>query len=215
MRARVLKRAGQTAGGPVPWRLAPEQAQSALARGHASFDVGAGEGDAAGGPAQVEGQIQESYQRGFREGETAARATLQPVLERLAHSIEALAGLRVRARREAEGDLLKLSIAIARRILHRELSVDPEAISGLIKAALEKVQQQEVHRVRVHPDLEPAVRRALENLAAGRIVQVTPDRGRLPGDVVFETQRGSLDASVETQLQEIGRGLADRLRGGT
>jgi len=33
--------------------------------------------------------------------------------------------------------------------------------------------------------------------------------------VVFETQRGSLDASVETQLQEIGRGLADRLRGAT
>jgi flagellar assembly protein FliH len=164
--------------------------------------------------AQAEGQAQEAYQRGYSEGETAARAALQPVLDRLAHSIDVLAGMRGRARREAEGDLLKLSIAIARRILYRELSVDPDAVSGLIKAALEKIQQQEIHRVRVHPDMEPAVKRALESHAAGRSVQVTPDRGRLPGDVVFETQRGSLDASVETQLQEIGRGLADRLRGG-
>ncbi len=37
-------------------------------------------------------------------------------------------------------------------------------------------------------------------------------RRREPGAVVFETERGNLDASVESQLQEIERGLADRLR---
>jgi len=30
--------------------------------------------------------------------------------------------------------------------------------------------------------------------------------------VLFETPRGNLDAGVESQLQEIERGLADRLR---
>jgi flagellar biosynthesis/type III secretory pathway protein FliH len=30
--------------------------------------------------------------------------------------------------------------------------------------------------------------------------------------VIFETDRGSLDASLESQLKEIERGLADRLR---
>jgi flagellar assembly protein FliH len=54
---------------------------------------------------------------------------------------------------------------------------------------------------------------ALERFASSRSVQIVADRGRQPGDIVFETERGSLDASVETQLQEIGRGLADRLRG--
>jgi flagellar biosynthesis/type III secretory pathway protein FliH len=29
---------------------------------------------------------------------------------------------------------------------------------------------------------------------------------------VFESARGNLDASIESQLQEIERGLADRLR---
>jgi flagellar biosynthesis/type III secretory pathway protein FliH len=30
--------------------------------------------------------------------------------------------------------------------------------------------------------------------------------------VIFETRHGNLDASVDSQLQEIERGLADRLR---
>jgi flagellar assembly protein FliH len=135
------------------------------------------------------------------------------VIERLAHSIDALAALGGRTRREAEGDLLKLAVAIARRILHRELAVDPDAVSGLIAVALEKLRSQEIHRVRVHPGLEAPVRRALETLSAGRSVVVLADPGRQAGDIVFETERGRLDASVETQLDEIGRGLADRLRG--
>ena len=38
------------------------------------------------------------------------------------------------------------------------------------------------------------------------------DGSRDPGVVVFETDRGNLDASVESQLGEIERGLADSLR---
>jgi flagellar biosynthesis/type III secretory pathway protein FliH len=41
---------------------------------------------------------------------------------------------------------------------------------------------------------------------------VVPDAARELGSVVFETERGSLDASVDTQLEEIERGLTDRLR---
>ena len=154
----------------------------------------------------------EAYQRGYREGEAAGRSAAQPVLERLAHSIDTIAGLGPRLRKEAEGDLLRLSIVIARRILHRELSVDPEAVSGLIMAALEKLKGHEIQRVRVHPDIEGAMRASLDHFAVARTVPVVVDGSREPGDVVFETERGSLDASVETQLEEIGRGLADRLR---
>jgi len=169
----------------------------------------------AGGPgsAAVQAQLEEAHRRGFREGEAAARAAVDAAVQKLAEAAGSLAAARARARREAEEDLLRLALAIARRIVHRELSVDPDAVAGLIRAALDKMQSQEIHRVRVHPDLEQPLRRALEQMAAGKNVQVAADRGRQFGDVIFETQRGSLDASVETQLQEIGRGLADRLRG--
>ncbi|MFB3776016.1 MAG: FliH/SctL family protein [Bryobacteraceae bacterium] len=213
MSSKVLKATEPVVAAPVLWRLV-SGLQQEPARDLPPSQGASKTGSPPAGTAAAEAQIREAYEKGLREGEAAARAAVQPVLDRLAHSVDAIAGLRGRARREAEGDLLRLAIAIARRILHRELSVDPDAVSGLIKVAIEKLQTQEIHRVRVHPDLEAAVRRAIEGLAAGRSVQVVADRGRLAGDVVFETERGNLDASVETQLQEIGRGLADRLRGG-
>jgi flagellar assembly protein FliH len=48
--------------------------------------------------------------------------------------------------------------------------------------------------------------------AGGLAVEVVADAAREPGSVVFESERGNLDASVESQLREIERGLADRMR---
>jgi flagellar assembly protein FliH len=105
-----------------------------------------------------------------------------------------------------------LALAVARRVLRRELSVDPEAIRGVVLAALEKLDGQEISRVRVHPAHAAEVSACLRRAVSGRAIEVVPDPAREPGFVIFETERGSLDASVDTQLEEIERGLADRLR---
>src|SRR5262249_50250608 len=123
-----------------------------------------------------------------------------------------LAELRPRLRRQAEADLLKLAFAIARRILHRELNVDPEALRGLIQAALEKLQAQEICRGRVHPSQEQLVRSLLAQSTQTSQVELPADPALDRGAAVFETARGNLDASVETQLREIEQGLSDRLR---
>jgi flagellar assembly protein FliH len=169
--------------------------------------------------AQIAAMERESEQRiraarsaGFTEGEatgrTRAAAELKPVLERLARSIEEVGQLRARLRREAEADMLRLAMAIARRVLRREMAVDPDAMHGLVLGALEKLQTQEICRVRVHPSHAAQLRGWLQD----KSVEVAADAGCEPGDVIFETERGNLDASVDSQLHEIERGLADRLR---
>ena len=157
----------------------------------------------------------ESYQRGFSEGRTIGRdqaaAELQPVMDRLSRSLAELASVRPRVRKTAESDLLKLAIAIARRVLHRELTLDPGSIEGLIRVALEKLESRELCRVRVHPDQEPVIRTLLARFSAAP-VELIPDGTLQCGDVLFETAHGTLDGSIEAQLQEIERGFADRLR---
>ena len=157
----------------------------------------------------------EAYQRGFNEGKGVGReqaaAELQPVLDRLARTLAELSSLRSRIRKDAEGDLLKLSISVARRVLHRELTLDPESIEGLIRIALEKLQSRDLCRVRVHPDQEPAIRASMERFSNSHKVELTPDPSMQCGDVLFETAHGTIDASVEAQLREIERGFADRL----
>jgi flagellar assembly protein FliH len=165
---------------------------------------------------ESEQRIREAHAAGMRDGEAAGRgraaSELQPVIDRLTRSIEELAGLRARLRSEAEADLVKLSLAIARRVLRRELAIDPEALHGLVLGALEKLQGQEICRVKVHPSHAAMVTACLRQIATGSNVEIVPDPSREPGAIVFETARGNLDASVESQLQEIERGLADRLK---
>ena len=81
-----------------------------------------------------------------------------------------------------------------------------------LAGALEKLESREISRVRVHPSQAAAVTGFLRATAGGDAVEVVADGRCDPGGVVFETPRGNLDASVETQLQEIERGLADTLR---
>jgi flagellar assembly protein FliH len=165
------------------------------------------------GSPQEEAQ-KEAYQRGFSEGRTIghdqAGAELKPMMDRLSRSLADLAAIRTRVRKAAEADLLKLAIAVARRVLHRELTLDPGSIEGLIRVALEKLESRELCRVRVHPDQEPVIRTLLARFSAAP-VELIPDPALQCGDVLFETAHGTLDGSIEAQLQEIERGFADRL----
>jgi flagellar assembly protein FliH len=164
---------------------------------------------------EYELRVSQAHTAGYQEGQAAAQQTadaeLRGIAERSARAIEEIASLRHRLRRQAEADLVQLAMAIARRILHRELAVDPEAMRGLILSALERIQAQEISRARVHPGHASILRACLERISAER-VEILADPALAPGGIVFETERGNLDASVGTQLEEIGCGLADRLR---
>jgi flagellar assembly protein FliH len=166
--------------------------------------------------AELEQRCREVHAQGRQEGEAAsqaqAMAKIDGLANRLAHSIEEITGQRQRMRHEAEQQIVALSLAIARRILHRELTVEPEAVTGLLKAALERLDIRELRRIRVHPDTAPLLEKHLEKIGLPRKVELIADPGLERGALVLESDAGSLDASVETQLAEIERGFADLVR---
>ena len=158
----------------------------------------------------LEAKTRAAYNQGVAAGEAAARQAAQqkldPVLSALNNIVQELSGLRKKVRAEAEDDAVKLAIAIARRVLYRELSTDPEAILGLVKAAFSKVNSRETHRLRVSPS-DAAVLQ--EHRAKLQLPEISMDGTLSPGSAIFETTRGELDASVDTQLGEIEKGLTD------
>ena len=167
---------------------------------------------------QSEAAAREAHAKraGYEEGEAATRrsleATYKQAVAKFAAQAGEIAGLRKKLRREAEEDLVKLAIAIARRVIRRELSTDPDAILGLVKAALARVDAREILRIRVHPEDAKALQTCLVDLALPDKIEMAGDRGLERGAVVLETLRGELDASVETQLLEIDHGFADLVR---
>ena len=165
---------------------------------------------------ESEERLQEAFGRGLHEGDTSVRqqfgAEVSSTLARLARSIEEISGLRQRFRHEAEAEVVKLAVAIARRVLHRELTVDSDALLGVVKAALTKMDSRELHQIRIHPDHAAALQHNLHQLGLPARVEVIADPGLEPGAVILDTARGALDASVQTQLSEIERGFADLVR---
>ncbi len=153
----------------------------------------------------------EAFAEGLATGRQQAEEQFRPAAQGLAETLETLARLRETIREEATQDLVRLAISIAARVIHREVAIDPDALTGLVQAAFSKLQSREINRVRMHPALEGLVRKALEQSGSPQNLVLAPDASLKPAEVFFETSQGTLDASVETQLREIERGLIDRL----
>ena len=103
------------------------------------------------GEAELTQARQSGFQDGLRRGRDEAAASVEQTLDRLAETLRELAQVKRKVRNEAEQELVHLSLAIARRILYRELTTDPESIHGIVHAALQKLQNREIVRVRVYP----------------------------------------------------------------
>jgi flagellar assembly protein FliH len=153
----------------------------------------------------------DALREGEAQGRARAEAELKPLTEKMGRTIQLILDAKPALRKQVEEEAVQLALAVSRRILRRELSIDPSALHGLVQAAFERVARQETTRVVVHPDQAVQVRAALA-AATTRNIEVVPDGSRESGTLIFETSRGSVDASLDSQLREIELGLADRLK---
>jgi flagellar assembly protein FliH len=152
----------------------------------------------------------EAFDAGRTQGEQQARAALNPVLERLNASIAEIVNMRPELRRCAEKDAVELSLHIARRVLHRELTIDGNALNALARVVFDRLTRSETWQLTVHPQFAEAIRGSLPAGSAER-VRINADASCAPGTFVVRSEDGTIDASVESQLAEINRGLTDRL----
>lgn len=157
---------------------------------------------------------QRFFQDGYDQGRAAARAEYAAMADSLrqqvADAVGTLARERPRLRASAEGDVVKLALAISRRVIRRELAIDPTSIHAIVRVAIDTINKRDLVRVRVHPDLQAAVQGKLRETHLSH-VEVVSDPAFRVGDIVFQTDQGELDCSVESQLKEIDLGIADRL----
>ena len=160
-------------------------------------------------------RLHEARQAGIQEGIASAQDSGcggRQILGRACRQdVSELAELRPRLRRQAEADLVKLALAIARRILHRELAVDPAAMRGVIQAALEKIA---VTGDLSRPDTPlPGGTSPVSGWSIAR-TRGTSSSKPIPRSIAAPPSSkppAGPDASVESQLREIEQGLADRL----
>ncbi len=101
-------------------------------------------------------------------------------------------------------------MAVAKKILHREVSVDPFALLGVLKAALESINEAELLQVRVHTKDAEALKSRIGEMELPARVAILGDPAIARGEIRIETKRGTVEAGIQAQLAEIENGFAGR-----
>ncbi|MCW5966838.1 MAG: hypothetical protein KIT83_22555, partial [Bryobacterales bacterium] len=191
----------------------PEQGATESTRMSFEQQLDAARREVAGIREQRESEVREAFQQGVEEGRRlandAARVELDAVQGRLAQSLSELARARQDVLAQTDTDLVHLSVAIAEKVLNRQLQMDADAMRGIARAALERIAGRPVHAVRAHPEDLDALRQELSG-AETKGLRLVADASLGRGSLLFETEHGTLDCSIATQLEEIERGLVDR-----
>lgn len=169
--------------------------------------------------AELEQRITEEAQRSFNAGrergaaETRAaerRESDERLRRELADLVESFAVERDRYLRAVEAEVVKLSLAIAARILRRESEMDPLLLTGAVRVALGQLAASTRVKLRV-----PATQKDLWSEAIALIPnlplqpEILGDDTMRTGDCIVETELGSVDIGIRAQLREIERGFFD------
>jgi flagellar assembly protein FliH len=110
-----------------------------------------------------------------------------------------------------EAEVVKLALAIAARVLHREATLDPLLLAGAVRVALDKVAKGSTTVLRVAPSEVELWREAFSGDTESS-VQVVSDEGLSPRECVLDTNVGQVELGVRAQLDEIERGFFDLLQ---
>src|SRR6185503_17632701 len=111
-------------------------------RGDASVSHGGGV-DTAEQHARLAALEREAFAKGYEQGERAgAEAAAQrgeAILRRLTQTVEELTTLRAEMIHQTERQMVQLALAIARRIVHREVSLNQDLLIAMARVALDRL----------------------------------------------------------------------------
>ena len=145
---------------------------------------------------------------GERAGLEAGNKRAEAMLRRLAQSIDELRSLRATMIRQTEQQMVQLSLAIARRILRREATVDEDLLVAMARVALERLGDSGSATIRLNPDdFGHTVQRHGDHWAGAR-VRVIADPSVSRGGCIVESDFGLIDASVDAQFEQVARSFA-------
>lgn len=182
----------------------------AAERGHAEgLARGENEGRIAG--------LESGRTEGFDAAEQSHSPRLAAIAEGWDEALQAFLAGRDQLREEARRDLLRLSIAIAERVLGQLPEHDPTIVAAQVDAAVKMLAGATRLRVRVHPEDKPIIEshfgtaQAMIGAAAEFDVVMEVDPEIVRGGCLVSAGDGEVDARLDAQMSRIVKGLFPEL----
>lgn len=165
--------------------------------------------------AQQQGYM-EGLARGKEEAETAVRKEYEGQLAQINQLLQQSYEEKEAIVSEAEPFLLELSTVIATQIIKQELESNPEKFVELIKQHILRFKEKEFITICVHPadfDFIKSQRAHLIAVVNGETeIRIIPDHSVTEKGCIIRTAYGSIDARIDTQIEEIKRVILEARR---
>ena len=163
------------------------------------------------GEAAMREQMEMACERAADDARKEAEARFRDALEteRSAVTVACTSFARARDKYFAsiEAEVVKLSLAIAARVLQREVNMDPMLLLGVVHVALARLSDTDGAVLCTPPDQVELWRRAMRSNG----VRVEADTKMHPGELQLRAPMGVAELGIAAQLQEIERGFFDLL----
>lgn len=148
---------------------------------------------------------------GIEEGKAQLRAECDAEWQRAMELVEQIGIARFKTIQQAEIDVVDLALAIAKKIIHREATIDKEIVVNQLRQALRWISTKNLVRVKVHPDHAERLEVCQSNMRNrdGHPLPLEIERDPLitRGGCVVAADTVFLDATVDEQLDVICREL--------
>jgi type III secretion protein L len=137
--------------------------------------------------------------------ETARAEGLEEGLARWNEALVEAGRAQERLLRDCEGELVRLAVRVAEKIVGERLRAAPETIVSIVAEALKSVRRERSLTIQVNPGHAEEIRRRVDRLravvGASREIEIVPNDSVAPGGCIVETELGVIDAQLETQLR--------------
>lgn len=156
---------------------------------------------------EADGIRAEAREEGRREGRDEASARIEEALATLNAAVKE----RKKIIRDAEGEILRLSLKIAEQIIRSEVSLHRDVSLNIVSEAIGRVSDREQIIVRASREDAEYLKRYKDRLAGMldgvKSFSIIEDTNVEPGGCIIETNLGFVDARISTKLKAIGEAL--------
>ncbi len=215
----LLRQAQQEAESVI--RQAEQQAAQIIAESEAEAEQKVQQQTEAGYEEGYQQGRQEGYQTGYSEGLAQAQEEVanawKDKLQQFAEVVTQAAAARDSALELGGEDVLKLSLAVAEKIIRSRIAHDPMVTVNVAEAALRRVNGSSRVKVRVHPSLLLVMEEHKAQLMAVKgidEIEFVEDAQVEPGGCLIETDFGRVDGRLSSRLEEIAQAIMEVMYSG-
>ncbi len=161
--------------------------------------------------AEIESRAEASArEQGFAEGRQQIEAETSSLIATLRELVDSARNERHTVIEGAEPELVRLAMVIAESVVHQHIALDPSVVIENVRSALTRLISREVVTLRVNPIDLDTIRQHRDAIVASHDVEhlrIVEDQRVDRGGVVLETEAGTIDAKISTQLREARKAL--------